>query len=95
MPKAIPDKASHPNFRKRLILVDVSDIFYFFLLEEGEGGVRGAGGKGGSVFVENAGGGPFRTGGAEGREGVCGELGNSGGRGAKYFLGPKCPPSNT
>ena len=29
-----------------------------------------------------------------GREGVCSELGNLGGGGAKYFLwGPKCPPS--
>ena len=30
-------------------LVDVSDIFYFFLLGEGEGGVRGAGREGGSI----------------------------------------------
>ena len=31
-------------------LVDVSDIFYFSLLGEGEGGVRGARRKGGSIF---------------------------------------------
>ena len=36
-----------------LFLVDVSDIFYFFLLGGGEGGVRGARRRGGSVFIEN------------------------------------------
>ena len=33
-------------------LVDVSD-FFFFLLGKGEGGVRGAGTGGWSVFIEN------------------------------------------
>ena len=32
------------------ILVDVSDIFYFFLLRGGEGGVGAAGRGGGSVL---------------------------------------------
>ena len=36
--------------KKKLHLVDVSDIFYFFLLGEGEGGVRGAGRGGGVGF---------------------------------------------
>ena len=31
-------------------LVNVSDIFNFFLLGEGEGGARGAGRGGGSIF---------------------------------------------
>ena len=35
---------------KMLTLVDVSDIFYFFLLGGGEGGVRGAGRVGGDFF---------------------------------------------
>ena len=64
--------------------MDVSDIFYFFLLGEGEGGVRGAevGGGIGFFFFEDAKrGGSSRRG--RGREGVCGELGNS---------GLKCPP---
>ena len=67
--------------------MDVSDIFYFFLLGEGEGGVRGPGGGGRSVFflIENPrrGGGPSRTGGAEGLGGVCG--GSGGGRRAIFF----------
>ena len=69
-------------------LVDVSDIFiffcsgrfgyfYFFLLGEGEGGVRGAGREGGGrLLLENPRRGVSRRG--RGREGVCGELGNCG-----------------
>ena len=58
-----------------LFLVDVSDIYFlFFWLGEGEGGVRGVGGGGGSIFIEN----PRRGGvlqegeGPRGREGLCG-----------------------
>ena len=51
----------------------------FFLLGEREGGVRGAGmrGGGGRFLIENRRGGglPGREG-LRGREGVCGELGN-------------------
>ena len=69
--------------------------FLFFLLGEGEGGVRGARKGGGDRFsIEN----PRRGGVSQrGREGVCSESGNfeaGGGGGAKYFLsGPKRPPS--
>ena len=62
------------------LLVDVSDIFLFFLLGEGEGGVRGARKGRGSVFYcksqEGRGVCPRGGGGeARGREGVCGEFG--------------------
>ena len=69
------------------VLVDVSDIFNFFLLGEGEGGVRGAG-RGGSTFLK----GKSQEGclqegeGPRSREGVCGELGNCRGGRGKYFL---------
>ena len=54
----------------------VSDIFYFFLLEGGEGGVRGARTGAGVVFIENA-----RGGGGGSQEG-------EGGRGAwRVFVG--------
>ena len=71
--------------------------FLFFLLWEGEGGVRGAGRQGGSVFllkIPGGGGSPEDGRGPRGREGVCSELGNfRGGGGAKYFFSvPKCPP---
>ena len=63
-------------------LVDVSNIFYFFLLGGGEGGVRGAGrGGGGDFLLKIPGGGVSRAGGgrgARGRESVCGELGGGG-----------------
>ena len=63
-------------------LVDVSDIFNFFLLGEGEGGVEAPEGGGGSVFLlESPGGGPWGREGPRGREGVCSELGNWGGGG--------------
>ena len=49
--------------------MEVSDIFYFFsLLGEGEGGVRGAR-RGGSFFIENARRGEGFPGGAEGPAG--------------------------
>ena len=62
-------------------LVNVSDIFYFFLLGGGERGVRGAG-RGGATFIENPsrGGGVFWAGGAgEGGEGPGGCLLGGGG----------------
>ena len=82
-----------------LILVDVSDIFYFFCAR---GGVRGSprrrGEGGGSVFLLKI---PGGGGGSSGRgrwgwEGVRIEFGNFGGRGLNIFFfgGPKCPPSN-
>ena len=37
--------------RSNSSLVDVSDIFFFFLLGDGEGGVRGAGGGRGIGFL--------------------------------------------
>ena len=63
--------------------MDVSDIFYFFLIRGGEGGVQGhREGRGGRFFIEN----PRRGGlvgeggrGGEGREGVCREFGEGGG----------------
>ena len=70
------------------------DIFYFFLLGEGEGGVRGARRGAGSVFIEN----PTRGwGGFQEEEGPGGCLRRIGdffwGGGAKYFFsGPKRPP---
>ena len=58
----------------------VSDIFYFFVLGEGEGGVRSAGREGGRFFLEN----PMRGGspgggGAEGPGGCLRRIGNWGG----------------
>ena len=59
---------------KTKTLQDVSDFFFFFLLGEGEGGVRGARG-GVSIFIEipmRGGGGGLQEGeGSRGREGVC------------------------
>ena len=62
--------------------MDVSDIFYFFLLGEGEGGVRGGGEGGDFRFLLKIPGGGSPGGGLQegegkrGREGVCGESGN-------------------
>ena len=85
------------TLRKPLHLVDVSDIFYFFLFRGGGkgGGVRGGGWGGGLIKNRGRGGGGVptrRRGRGEGRRGnVCGEEGG----GAKYFFsGPKCPPSS-
>ena len=77
--------------------MDVSDLFYFFLLGEGDGGVRGARSGGGDwFFIEN----PWEGGGVPGGEGPRGREGGIGdfffGRGGWlnfFFSGPKCPPS--
>ena len=72
-----------------LDLVDVSDIFFLFSVRCSGRGVRGAR-TGGSFFFcignprRPGGGGGFQEGEGgrpRGREGVCGELGNFGGRG--------------
>ena len=57
--------------------MDISDIFNFFLLGEGEGESEESqeGGEAG-----------------RGREGVCGKLGNWGGGVIFFFSGLKCPP---
>ena len=69
-------------------MVDVSDIFYFFLLWEGEGGVRGARSAGGvRCFSENPRrGGVFQRGRGRGAGRV--ELGNflGGGGGLIFFF---------
>ena len=78
-----------------LVLADVSDIFYFFLLGEGEGRVRGRREGGGCrFFIENPrGGGGSRRGRGAGRVSAA-NWGSWGGGGTKYFFsGPKCPPS--
>ena len=64
--------------------MDVSE--FFFLLEEGEGGVRGARtGGGGFLLKSPGGGGVLQEGkGPRGREGVCGDLGN--GEGLFFFF---------
>ena len=75
-------------------LVDVSDIFSFFLVGGGEGRVRGGGGGGDILYnLEN----PRRGGGVSGWmwEGGRGAgtvfAGNLGGGGKYLFLGPKIP----
>ena len=81
-----------------LILANVSDIFYFFLLGERGKGESEAAGEGGVdilVKIPEGGGSPE---GRRGREGVCGELGIWGGGGGGlnfFFSGPKCPPSDS
>ena len=81
----IPTKVA----QKIKILVDVSDIFYFF---SSGGGRVGRGGR--SIFIEI----PRRGGGfEEGRGAGKVSAANWGiwGGGAKYFFsGPKCPPRN-
>ena len=76
--------------------MDVSDILYFFLVGEGEGGVRGARRGRGRFLIEN----PRRVGGFQEGEGRgAGRVSAANweiflGRGAKYFFsGPKRPPS--
>ena len=59
--------------------MDVSDIFYFCLFGEGEGGVRGARKGGDRFFIENPRREEFPGEGPRGWEGVCNELGNFGG----------------
>ena len=62
-------------------LADVSDIFYFFLFGEGEGGVRGRrGGEGGRFLLKIPGGGVSRRG-AEWPGGCLRQLGIFGGGG--------------
>ena len=76
-------------------LVDVSDIFYFFLLGGGEGEFGATWRGGGRFFIENPkGGGTGLSGGGGRGPGGCVQ-GIWGGGGAKYFLfsGPKRPPS--
>ena len=56
-------------FSRLFVLVDISNIFYFFLLGGGEGGVRGARKGRGSVFYSKSkggGGSPTRGGGGGG-----------------------------
>ena len=70
-------------------LLEVSDTFYFFLLGEGEGGIRGAGKGGESVFFHlkiPGGGGKAGRGRGAGRVPAAnwGILGGRGG--AKYFF---------
>ena len=79
-----------------IVWVDVSDIFYFFLLGEGKGESRRRRAVGDWFFIEKPRrGGASRTGGAEGPGGCLQRIGEfGGGGGAKYFFGgPKCPPS--
>ena len=79
---------------------DLGGHFGYFLIFSALGGGRGSPRSregGGLIFIENprrGGGGFLQEGeGLRGREGVCGELGNLGGGGAKYFFsGPECPP---
>ena len=77
---------------KSTYLVDVSDIFNFFLLGEGEEGVRG-----GIGFLLKA---PVGRGFLGGRGRGAGRVSAAswgivlGGGGANFFFsGPKCPPS--
>ena len=80
------------NFQSRLkILVDVSDIFYFFCPGR-KGEVRGAGRRGALLKIPGGGGVSRRR--AEGPGGSLRQIGEFGeGGGAKYFFsGPKCPP---
>ena len=67
-------------------LVDVSDIFCFSLLGEGEGGVRGASRGGEPFFIENPRRGGGFPGGAEGPGGCLWRIGEFGGGGAKFFF---------
>ena len=75
--------------------MDVSDIFYFFLLGEGEWGVRGAERGGDRFLIENpSGGGGLQDGRGRGPGGCLWQIGGFWeGGGPKYFFwGPKCPP---
>ena len=90
--------AFQKKYLSKQILVDVSDIFYFFLLGEGEGRVRGARGRGESVIIENPrrGGGGFPGwGGAEGPGGCLRRIREFlGGGGLIFIFGPKRPPKD-
>ena len=67
-------------------LVDDSDIFYFFLLGEAEGGVRGGGGGGVDFLLKIPGGGVSRRGGAEGPGGCLQRIWELGGGGLNIFF---------
>ena len=70
-------------------LVDASGIFYFFLLGEGEGGVRGDGRGGGIGFLLQIPGGGGVSGGRGGRGAgrvSAANWGIWGGGGPKYFF---------
>ena len=74
------------KFSSEIDLVDVSDIFNFFLLGEGESEALGGGG---SVFYWKS-----QAGGRGKAEGVSAANWGIWGGGAKsFFSGPKCPPS--
>ena len=78
---------SPPKFHTIQNLVDVSDIFIFFLLGGGERGVRGAGRGGGRFFIENPRRGGLPGGWGRGARGAGRVFaGNVGGGGAKYFF---------
>ena len=74
--------------------MDVSDIFYFFRSEREKGESEAPGGGGIRCLLKIPGGARGFLGGARGREGICGELGNLRGGGGLniFFLGPKRPP---
>ena len=77
-------------------LVDISDIFYFFLLGEWEGEFEAPEGGGIGFFIENArkGAGILQEG--EGPGGCLQQITGFWGGGGKYFFsGPKCPPSHS
>ena len=76
-------------------MVDVSDIFAFFLLGGGERGVRGARGGGVRFLLKIPGEGGFSwgvgVGWARGWEGVCREFGGGGGGVKQFFFGSEIP----
>ena len=77
-----------------IFLADVSDIFNFFRLGEGEGGVRGRREGGGQFFIENPrrGGGSLQEEGPRAREVSAANWGFLGGS-KSFFWGSKCTPS--
>ena len=88
--EAIPgcDFTGGPQFQiARFVSWWTFRILFFFLLGEGEWGVRGARGGGGVGFlIESRRGGFSRTGGADGPEGCLQPVGGFGGGEAKYFF---------
>ena len=82
------------SYLRMTILLDVSDIFYFFPLGGGEGSPGRQGGGGSVSVLKSPGGGGV----SQKRRGGPGRVsaGNLWGGGAKYFFsGPKCPPSKS
>ena len=100
-PKVSEKGCQEPQqFPKHTTLVDVSDIFYFFLSGAGGegGGVRGGGRGSGFLLKVKGGGGGFRGGcaGGEARGRAPGGMSVGRGGGAKYFFsGPKFPKHTT